>query len=186
MDEATYKNVKRIAGYVASRYGRAGVSQDDLVHEFLLKCLERGRLNHTDAFIRNGVYYEAMRDRERQARFTSLPFQVPDATDYSEDAVSRLYLDAAKALVRDEGFQEVLSRRLDGQTYRTIEDAQKALRARRWRPLAWGIYIAAVLLLLISVSSFAKEIYLDPMVAQMYGTVTPPEDMDLSAQITLG
>ena len=70
--------------------------------------------------------------------------------------------------------------------YATINEAQAALRARRWQPLAWGIYIAAALLLLISVSSFAKEIYLDPMVAQMYGTVTPPEDMDLAAQITLG
>ena len=35
--------------------------------------------------------------------------------------------------------------------FETLKQAEQALNARRWRPLAWGIYIAGAALLIVTI-----------------------------------
>ena len=41
--------------------------------------------------------------------------------------------------------------------YATINEAQAALRARRWQPLAWALYVVALLLVLVSINGHLKN-----------------------------
>ena len=52
--------------------------------------------------------------------------------------------------------EQVIDDTLSG-PYATIEEAQAALKARRWRPLAWALYVVALLLVLVSINGHLKN-----------------------------